>query len=198
MSKSGFIKSSILFMLIFSSYLYAQETVINDLKLKYLSSHDTLKAKILSDLCWEYRNISLDSAINYGTKAIAFSRERKYIQQLAQSLNDLGIIYTDKADFEKALALYYESLGIRKQLKDSMGMASLYLKIGIVYQKQGALQKSLENQFAALKLYENIDFKKGISYCLNNIANVHYNMGNNSKALEYHQKSYEIKKNMLH
>jgi len=81
-------------------------------------------------------------------------------------------------------------------LKDSLGMASLYLKIGIVYQKEGALQKSLENQLLALKMYEILKFKKGISYSLNNIALVHYNMGNNAKALEFHHKSYEIKKEM--
>lgn len=176
--------------------LFGQSRVIDSLKQKLPQSHDTVKAKILSDLCWEFRNISLDSAITYGTNAIAFSRKNKFKQSLAQSLNDLGIIYTDKAAFEKALNLYYESLGIRKQLKDSMGMASLHLKIGIVYQKQGALQKALESQLAALKLYELLRFKKGISYCLNNIALVHYNMGNNIKALEYHQLSYELKKEM--
>ncbi len=69
---------------------------------------------------------------------------------MAQALNDLGIIFTDKSEFEKALALFYESLSLRKQHKDSMGMASLYLKIGIVYQKQGVLQKALENQLKAL------------------------------------------------
>jgi two-component system NarL family sensor kinase len=175
---------------------YAKADIIDSLKQQYQIADDLIKAKILSDLCWEYRNISLDSAIKYGSKAIEFSRKRNFNQQLAQSLNDLGIIYTDKAEFEKALALYFESLGIRKQMKDTMGMASLYLKIGIVYQKQGALQKSLTNQFEALKLYEILNFKKGISYSLNNIANIHYNMGNNSKALEYHQKSYLIKKEM--
>ncbi|HRG57778.1 MAG TPA: sensor histidine kinase [Bacteroidia bacterium] len=175
---------------------FAQNNTIDSLKSKLGISSDTSKAKILSDLCWEYRNISLDSAVNYGNRAIDFSRKRKLKQHLAQSLNDLGIIYTDKSEFEKALSLFYESLDIRKNAKDSMGMASLFLKIGIVYQKQGAFQKALEYQIKALALYEPLKFKKGISYCLNNIANVNYNMGNNSKALEYHQKSYAMKKEM--
>jgi signal transduction histidine kinase len=174
----------------------AQNTVIDSLKKSMATSQDTVKAKILSDLCWEYRNVSLDSAIIYGKKAIEFSRKLKFKKHLAQSLNDLGIIYTDKAEFDKALSLYYESLAIRKQLKDSIGTASLYLKLGIVYQKQGVFQKALENQLAALKLYESLKFNKGISYCLNNIALVHYNMGNNIKALDYHQQSYNIKKEM--
>jgi signal transduction histidine kinase len=186
----------VLLSFIFCNSTKAQNNVIDSLKLNLFNSADTIKAKILSDLCWEYRNISLDSSLYYGNKAIKFSRKINYKRQLAQSLNDLGIIYTDKAEFEKALALYNESLNIRKLLKDSMGMASLYLKFGIVYQKQGSFQKSLLNQLEALKMYESLKFKKGISYCLNNIALVHYNMGNNQKALEYHQKSYNIKNEM--
>lgn len=186
----------ILFLSVCLSDLKAINPIVDSLKHQLKHSHDSIKAKVLSDLCFEYRNISLDSAVRYGKAAIALSRKRKYNQQLAQSLNDLGIIYTDKAEFEKALSLYQESFTIRKQHNDSMGMASLYLKIGIVYQKQGAFQKALQNQLAALDLYENLKFKKGISYCLNNIALVHYNLGNNAKALEYHQLSYDIKKEM--
>lgn len=184
------------FLLTIVSALIVNAEVIDSLKQQYKIGDDTIKAKILSDLCWEYRNISLDSAVNYGNRAINFCRKKNLKKPLAQALNDLGIIFTDKSEFEKALALFYESLSLRKQHKDSMGMASLYLKIGIVYQKQGVLQKALENQLKALSIYEPLKFTKGISYCLNNIALVHYNMGNNEMALEYHRKSYELKKQM--
>ena len=184
------------FFLISLNCLIVNADVIDSLKNEIGKCNDSTKAQILSDLCWEYRNISLDSAVYYGLKAINFSRKKKFNKQLAQSLNDLGIIYTDKSEFEKALSLFYESLEIRKNAKDSMGMASLFLKIGIVYQKQGAFQKALENQLKALALYESLKFNKGISYCLNNIALIHYNLGNNKMALTFHQKSYAMKKEM--
>jgi hypothetical protein len=99
------------FFCLYLSEVKASHQIIDSLKNQLIHCHDSTKAKILSDLCFEYRNISLDSAIRYGNEAIALSRKRKYNQQLGQSLNDLGIIYTDKAEFEKALALYFESLG---------------------------------------------------------------------------------------
>ena len=183
----------LLVLLCSTSIVSAQLRIVDSLKVVLHTAKDTAKAKVLSDLCWEYRNISVDSAILYGMRAIEYSRTKKYELQLAQALNDIGIIYSDKADYEHALQVYTESFSIRKQFSDSMGMASLYLKIGIAYQKKGNLNLALKNQLSALSLYESLDFKKGISYCLNNIALIHYNMGNNEKSLEYHQKSFDLK-----
>ncbi len=186
----------ILLILVNTNIGRAQNAKIDSLRKLLANTADTGKAKILSDLCWEFRNISSDSALMYGNRAVQTSRVLKQKKQLSQALNDLGIIYNDQSKFEKALAYYRESLIIRKEDKDSMGIASLYIKIGIAYQKMGKLEEALQNQLISLQLYEQLKFNKGISYCLNNIAIVHYNMGNIPKALEYHLKSLTIKEEM--
>ncbi len=174
----------------------AESNRIDSLKQVLKTASATQKAQTLSNLCWEYRNESVDSAIVYGQKAVLFSRKEKLQPQLAQALNDLGIIYNDMASFEIAIPLYVESFTIRKLLKDSMGMASLYLKMGIVYQKMGNLKRALENQLASLDLYEKLNYNKGIAYCQNNIAVIHYYMGNLNKSLEYHSMSLNLKSQM--
>ncbi len=95
----------------------------------------------------------------------------------------------------RATKLLNESLGIREQLKDMPGIASVYNKLGIIDQKQGRLKEALEHQISALKIYEKLDQDKWIGYSLNNIAIIHQNLGNLDKALVYHQKAlvYRIK-----
>ncbi len=159
-------------------------------------SNDTVRVHILSDLCFEYRFISQDSAIDFGNDAIHLASKLKYDKGLAQAYNDLGIIYADRADNEKANQLYDEALKIRFRLNDSLGVAAIYSKKGILYQKIGKYDSALSNQLRCLRIYESGNSELGISYTLNNIAILLFNKGDNEGSLEYHAKALEIRKRM--
>ncbi len=157
---------------------------------------DTNKVKLLSDLCWEYRFISADTALQYGNRALNLAREADYPKGIAQAYNDLGIIYIDRSEYGKAIDLFQKAMEIRRKLNDKAGMGSLYNKIGIVYQKQGKLKEALQNQIRALKIYEGLGQYLWIGYCLNNIAIVHLNLGNLQKSLEYNLEALTYRKKM--
>ena len=169
--------------------------IIDSLELQLRNATDTNRVKILCDLCWEYRFVSAEKALEYGNQALELSQELNYPRGVAQSYNDVGIIYIDKGNYNKAIEWFNRSLEIRRQLGDSAGVAALYNKIGIVYQKKGQLKEALENQLEALKIYEMMEADLWIGYSLNNIAIIHQNLGNLEKALEYHEKAlaYRIK-----
>jgi signal transduction histidine kinase len=168
---------------------------IDSLELQLQTASDTNKVKILCDLCWEYRFVSADKALIYGNEALELANELGFKKGIAQSYNDMGIIYIDKANYTKAVNFFNESMQIRKAMHDSAGVAALYNKIGIVYQKKGQLKEALENQIEALKIYEALGSDLWIGYCLNNIAIVHQNLGNFEKSLSYHERAliYRIK-----
>ena len=168
---------------------------IDTLERQLQTAKDTNRVKILCDLCWEYRFVSANKALEYGNEALALAQELKYTKGIAQSYNDMGIIFIDQGNYQKAIEWFNKSLAIRTELQDSAGMAALYNKIGIVYQKKGQLKKALENQIEALKIYENLGSDLWIGYSLNNMAIIHQNLGNLDKALQYHQKAltYRIK-----
>lgn len=166
---------------------------IDSLELKLQIAKDTTKVKILCDLCWEYRFISSDKALIYGNEALELASQLGYNRGIAQSFNDMGIIYIDKGNYSKSLEFFDESMKIRKALKDSVGVASLYNKIGIIYQKKGQLKDALENQIEALKIYEALHSDLWIGYSLNNIAIVHQNLENLEKSLEYHEQALEYR-----
>jgi len=160
------------------------------------AAKDTAKVKLLSDLCWEYRFISADTALQYGNKALEMAKHINYPKGIAQAYNDMGIIYIDKSFYSKAIEYFQKAMDIRQKLNDIEGMASLYNKIGIVYQKQGKLKEALQNQIEALKIYEKLGKDLWIGYSLNNIAIIHLNLGNLKKSLEYNLEALKYRKKM--
>lgn len=154
---------------------------------------DTNKVKSLSDLCWDYRFKSADSALIFGQQALQLATELNFQKGIAQAYNDMAIIYIDKANFRSATNYLNKAMKIRQQLNDLTGIAALYNKMGIIAQKQGRLKDALQNQIDALKIYQNLKLDKYIGYTLNNIAIIHQNLGNYKKALEYHQRALEYR-----
>jgi signal transduction histidine kinase len=156
---------------------------------------DTNKVKILSDLCWDYRFKSADSALIFGQQALQLASQLNYQRGIAQAYNDMAIILIDKANFRSATNYLNEAMKIRQQMNDSLGIAALYNKLGIIAQKQGRLKDALQDQIDALKIYQDLKLEKYIGYSLNNIAIIHQNLENHEKALEYHEQAldYRIK-----
>lgn len=171
-------------------------SLTDSLKQLLTSAHDTVKVKLLSDLCWEYRFISADTALLFGNSALGLAQELSYPKGIAQAYNDMGIIYIDRSRYSKAIEYFQKAMNIRHKLNDKAGIASLYNKIGIVYQKQGKLKEALQNQIGALKIYEELGQDLWIGYCLNNIAIINLNLGYLQKSLEYNLKALSYRKKM--
>ncbi|NOX87038.1 MAG: tetratricopeptide repeat protein [Chlorobi bacterium] len=171
-------------------------SVTDSLEQLLTTAQDTVKVKLLSDLCWEYRFISADTALQYGNMALELAREINYPKGIAQAYNDMGIIYIDRSYYSKAIGYFQKAMEIRQKQNDKAGMASLYNKIGIVYQKQGKLKEALQNQISALKIYEELGQDLWIGYCLNNIAIIHLNLGNLEKSLEYNLEALKYREKM--
>ncbi len=192
MKHSGLILIFVVFVL---TGLKANQ-LTDSLELLLQTTHDTNKVILLSDLCWEYRFVSAEKALDYGNQALELSKELNYQKGIAQALNDMGIVYIDQGKYSSAIEFFNESMLIRSNLNDSAGIASLYNKMGIVYQKQGKLKDALENQIEALKIYEALKQDLWIGYCLNNIAIVHQNLENLDKSMEFHLRALKYRKKM--
>jgi signal transduction histidine kinase len=186
---------SIYLLFLFTFFQANMATGINltSIQQKLNAPPDTNKVKSLSDLCWNYRFKSADSALYFGDQALQLARELSYKKGIAQACNDIAIIFIDKANYRRATKLLNESLEIREQLNDLPGIASIYNKLGIIDQKQGRLKEALEHQISALKIYQKLGQDKWIGYSLNNIAIILQNLGNLEKSLDYHQKALEYR-----
>ena len=186
----------LIFLWAFPIFCFSQNRVIDSLLKISEKQTDSALVDTYNELVWRYRLVNAQKAIDYGNKAILLGQKLKYTKGLAQSYNDLGIIYYDKQDFGTALDLYNKSLEIRKKQNDGKGIGSLYNKIGIVYQKKGEFSTALDYQLKALKLFNDARYDIGISYSLNNIGILNQNMGLYDEALKYHAQSLAIKEKL--
>lgn len=119
-------------------------------------------------------------------------------EEIAKSYNNLGSVYWQQGDYEKAFEYDSKALNIRKEVlgEEHPNTAESYNNIGSVYHKQGNYEKALAFHFKALAIREKtlgIDHPDtATSY--SNIGEVYVEQSDYNKALEYHKKALEIRK----
>ena len=103
----------------------------------------------------------------------------------AQSLNNIGAVFYNKGEVNKAIDYYYEGLKLREASADKMGIAESLNNLGLVYKSQGNIEKAIENYQRSLKLYEEVKYLKGQATAIGNIGVLYASENKNDTALEY-------------
>ncbi|MEM3493683.1 MAG: tetratricopeptide repeat protein, partial [Thermoplasmata archaeon] len=89
---------------------------------------------------------------------------------LAGTYNNIGVIYNDKGDYEKALEFYTKSLELREKIGDVWGIAISYNNIGLLYQDKGDYEKALEFLTKSIELAKEIGDKSTLCWGLLGMA----------------------------
>lgn len=167
-------------------------TTIDSLMRNLPQSAGEQKVKILSDLCWEYLPISIDSAILYGQQAVSIATGLSNAALEAQARNDFGTALLLKGNLDAAIGEYREGLKIRTVLNDIEGIASIQLKLGNCYYKAGKLDSAMYQFTSALAYFEKANKPFETAQVQGNIGALYYTMANYSKAVEYHTRSASL------
>ena len=159
------------------------------------AKEDTNKVNALNLLSEKsgWRMGNYDTAFYYAENAKQLAEKLKFKKGIADSKNNIGIIYDDQGKYPEALKNHFASLKIREEIGDKKGIASSYNGIGVIYQRQAKYPKALENNFVALKIREEIGDKRGVSASYNNIGNIYHEQGNYPEALKNHFASLKIR-----
>ncbi len=111
-----------------------------------------------------------------------------------QTLNNLGIIYWNLAQFPKAVEYYDKSLVIRRKIGDVAGEGQTLNNLGIIYWNWGRYQEAVQYYEKALEIRKKIGDIAGIGQTLNNLGLISWNAGEYAKAADYYEKSLEIRR----
>jgi tetratricopeptide (TPR) repeat protein len=106
--------------------------------------------------------------------------------------NDLGLLYQDKGEWDKAIDYYQRSLAICEKVGDEHGMASTFNNLGEVYRVKGEWEKAIEYYQRSLEIKEKVGDEHGMATTFNNLGAVYQDKGEWDKAIEYYQRSLEI------
>ncbi|MBI4929603.1 MAG: tetratricopeptide repeat protein, partial [Bacteroidetes bacterium] len=179
-------KRHFLFLIIISISCFARQSKVDSLLiLLQKEKEDTAKINCLNDLSRELLNKGdYDPAMKYANDALTICDRLLSINRpeysgsilnlkRATAYNNIGIIYKNQSNFDKALENYFTALKIREEVGDKQGIAYSYNNIGIIFYEQNNYAKALENYFASLKIREEIGDKKGIAASYNNIGNIY-------------------------
>lgn len=96
---------------------------------------------------------NLDEALKYYFQAYEIYGRYGVKTKISKTLNNIGIIYRAQKDYDRAEEIYLESIGIKKELNDSMGLAASYLNLGALYGVKGDPEEALHYLGESKKLY---------------------------------------------
>ena len=103
----------------------------------------------------------------------------------AATLNNIGIVYSDLGEKQKALEYFNQALPILRAVGDRSGEATNLNNIGFVYSDLGENQKALDYFNQALSIRPAVRDRNGEATTLNNIGYVYFYLGEKQKALDY-------------
>jgi CHAT domain-containing protein/Tfp pilus assembly protein PilF len=110
----------------------------------------------------------------------------------ATTLNNIGAVYDDLGEKQKALDFYNQALPILRAVGDRGGEATTLNNIGAVYDDLGEKQKALVFYNQALPILRAVGDRGGEAITLNNIGLVYSDLGEKQKALVFYNQALPI------
>jgi tetratricopeptide (TPR) repeat protein len=124
--------------------------------------------------------------------ALSLSKEIANSKLIAKSNYFLGIIFTDKGNYEKALEYYKSSLKIYEHLSDKKGKSQVLSRLGNLYYLKGEKDKAIKTLKKSLDICEETKQKRTKSIVLSLIGDIHEGEGNYDSAMKCFEERLSI------
>src|SRR6266540_4666044 len=112
----------------------------------------------------------------------------------AETLHNIGLVYSSFGETRKALEKYNEALPIRRAAGDRRGEGATLHNLGLVYRALGEMQKALEKYNEALLIRRATGERRGEAATLHNLGVVYRALGETQKALEKYNEALLIRR----
>ena len=133
-------------------------------------------------------------------QALEINKKIKNRSGQVVNINNIGNVYLNAQQYQKALDYYQEALVISKEIKNPTGEATNINNIGMVYDELEQYQKALEYYQQALAFNQKLKNRYEEAINLNNIGGIYDSLKQYQKALNFNQQALVIAKevNNLH
>ncbi|TKB96352.1 tetratricopeptide repeat-containing sensor histidine kinase [Pedobacter cryophilus] len=134
----------------------------------------------------------LSKAETYLLAALKTVDQKKNKSLKANILNNLGVVYGKRGDYELAMKNVLMSLKIFEDLKDNDGQTSSYIKLGVISRLNGDLKLAFSHNDKAEQINKKLKDKAYQIDILNNKAILYAMQGDFDNALKMFQAGYDI------
>jgi len=138
----------------------------------------------------------LDAVIGLSRRELGMVEKES--EEEAVVLGNLGLIYKDKGELEKAEEMYLKSLEISETRGFLLLTANQYGNLGNVYLIQDELDKAEEMHKKAFKISEKLGLKEGMANDYGNLGIVYRSRGDLDKAEKMFNKILKIHEDLGH
>ena len=134
--------------------------------------------------------------INWLNDALTQTRAANDHKNEGATLNNLGLVYDDLGQKDKALDYYAQALDILRDAEhgDRAGEGVTLNNLGGVYRALGQPDKALDYYAQALDILRAVGDRAGEGATLNNLGLVYDNLGQKDKALDYYAQALVIRR----
>jgi len=137
-----------------------------------------------------------NTAIEYHTKALSKSRSNNIQGDEATELGNLGNIYYNLGQYEKAIEFFENALSSSAKVRDEIKVdwADVHNKLGLIFKERKEYDKALlhfeQSKMLNAKYLSEKDPKLAIDFY--NIGSTYGSLGQHRKAIEYYEQSLEL------
>lgn len=144
-----------------SNFVYAIEQYQKSVKI-YEQLQDTGKISfLLLRIGWnQYLNNELDSALNTFLHSLEYSLPIHRLTAITNAYGNIGTIYRDKKEYNKAIKSYKKSIEYSYEAKDWYNLSWLHADMAKMYANQGNYKQAYENHILHKKFSDSLEMKR--------------------------------------
>ncbi len=151
-------------------------------------------------ISYYYRGLALSKLYRNPEAVEAFLSSKELFEELEEEswlvdvCFDLGYVYKNSLDFDKALSGLLKGLAIAQEMGNVKKTASFLNEIGGVYYDQNDYANAFEYYKRSMVLWEDLGNRKGMAIQYNNIGEIYRHKGELERALSYYRKAVSFNK----
>ncbi|MDF2513708.1 MAG: hypothetical protein K0S04_3574 [Herbinix sp.] len=144
------------------------------------------------DIYEKYHEEKQSEELKYQFDTLRMNRENGNRQGEANTLANIGYIYSSKENYDEAIQYFAKAVGINHEIGGIQGEANQLLNLGSTYRFKGDLDQALEYCNRAAELHKKISYKQGQANTLGMIGNIYSDRVNYKEAFVHYKEALEI------
>ncbi|MCS6821540.1 MAG: tetratricopeptide repeat protein [Microscillaceae bacterium] len=152
---------------------------------------DTTRILASLEYAFEVRYTQLDTLPEVAKICLQKAQQIKFEKGIALSYYIQGVWFSLKANYEKALELYFKALHLAEKIQYASCQARIINNVAIVYYYQKRFNKAREFLYKSLKINQQINNLSEIARCYNNLGRLDFEEKKYLDAIQLFEKAIQ-------